>query len=109
MDVLELKGRKVTVVGLGRTGKALVAFLARRGARVTVSDARSRNELSEELKQIAHFNVTLDLGNHSKEVFTGADLIVVSPGVPLTLPALMEAGNKGVPVTGEMELAYRFL
>ena len=106
---MDLNGQKVTVVGLGETGKALVPFLANRGARVTVSDSRSETELAAEVEAVARFAPELDLGGHSEDVFLKSDLIVISPGVPLTLPPLKRANDKGVRVIGELELAFRFM
>jgi UDP-N-acetylmuramoylalanine--D-glutamate ligase len=109
MSSIQLNGSKVTVAGLGVTGVALVPFLTAQGAKVTVSDSRQPHELLSELERIAHCSPQLDLGGHSEAVFRNADLIIVSPGVPLTIPALLEARKRGVPVIGELELAYRNL
>ncbi len=82
---MKLKGKKVLVVGLGISGKAVVRFLLKEGASVVVSDHR--------------------LGPHTKEMFDGKDMIVVSPGVPWTIPGLREAQKKGIPIIGEFGLA----
>jgi UDP-N-acetylmuramoylalanine--D-glutamate ligase len=95
-------GENIVVVGGGRTGLALCAFLQARGAAVTLSDSRPVERFQEQVPA----GVALDLGGHTVELFTGADLIVVSPGVPLTVPAIAAAQQQGVPVLGEVELAF---
>lgn len=96
---LDFRGRKVTVVGLGREGLALVRFLVARGAEVTVSDAQDAEALAPRLREIAGLPVRLALGGNRAEDLVGADLVAVSPGVPLTLPALAAARAAGVPLT----------
>ncbi len=101
-------GQQVVVVGAGRTGLALTAFFLRRGARVILSDSRSAADRPQ-LAALAAQGVTLDCGGHSPELFVAADLIAISPGVPLTLPAIVAAQQQGVPVLGEIEIACREL
>jgi UDP-N-acetylmuramoylalanine--D-glutamate ligase len=98
----ELFGKRVVVVGGGRSGLALCAFLHARGARVTLSDNRPAERFQEQVPE----GVALDLGGHSIGVFTEADLVVISPGVPLTVPAIVAAQQRGIPVVGEVELAF---
>jgi UDP-N-acetylmuramoylalanine--D-glutamate ligase len=109
MTSLQLHGCKVTVVGLGLTGTALVPFLSAHGAKVTVTDSREVSQLSAEIERIAPFSPLLNLGGHSDNAFINADLIVVSPGVPQTLPSLTAARKRGIKITGELELASRYL
>ncbi len=104
---MELAGRQVLVVGLGRSGQAAARLLARRGAVVTGNDARPA--LVREVEAtLAQAGVTLALGGHDPARFTRTDLIVLSPGVP-PMPALEAADRAGVPVWSEIELAARFL
>ena len=105
----DLKGRKITVVGLGRSGVAAARLCAREGARVTVTDARPEALLAQAQVGLADSNVRRVLGGHEEADFTGADLLVVSPGVPLSMPHLRAARAAGVPVWAEVELAARFL
>ena len=93
------------VVGAGRTGLALCAYFARRGATTTLSDRRRAEEI-EGLELLAELPVAYDLGGHSEERFRAADLVVVSPGVPLSVPAVAAARAAGVPVLGEIEVAF---
>jgi UDP-N-acetylmuramoylalanine--D-glutamate ligase len=107
--VIELAGKKVLVVGLARTGIATALFCAERGARVTATESRSESEIAETARKLRAAGVTLELGAHQAETFVQQDLIVPSPGVPPTMPALAAARAIGVPVWSEIELAWRFL
>jgi UDP-N-acetylmuramoylalanine--D-glutamate ligase len=107
--VIELAGKKVLVVGLARTGIATALFCAERGARVTATEERRESEIAETAAKLRAAGVTLELGAHRPETFVLQDLIVPSPGVPQTMPALAAARAIGVPVWSEIELAWRFL
>src|SRR5438477_7625872 len=101
-----VEGKRVTVAGAARSGLAAAELLARRGARVTVSDIR--NEIPERALSDA-LGVTFELGGHEEQTFVDADLVVLSPGVPPEQPVLAAARRRGVPVIGEVELASRWL
>ncbi len=107
--VIELAGKKVLVVGLARTGIATALFCAQRGARVTATEERPESELAEAAAKLRAAGVALELGGHRADTFVQQDLIVPSPGVPPTMPALAAARAIGVPVWSEIELAWRFL
>lgn len=112
---MQLQGRNVLVVGLAASGAAVAEFLLEKGARVHVTDAKSETELQDAVDHLGRVSATLDstlratLGRHEERDFLDADLIVLSPGVPLSLPPLQKARQKGVPVIAEVELASRFL
>jgi UDP-N-acetylmuramoylalanine--D-glutamate ligase len=106
---LDLAGKKVLVVGLARSGAAAARLARSRGAGVTVTDRRAATELAEAVHQLGATGVAFALGGHDERDFTSADLVVVSPGVPLGLPEIQEARRQGVPVLGEVELGWRFL
>jgi UDP-N-acetylmuramoylalanine--D-glutamate ligase len=106
---MELKGKKVLVVGLGKSGLAAAMFLRRRGAQVTVSDLRSAQALSKEIPSLLEAGILVEAGGHGLLTFRRQDLIVVSPGVPLSTPELVQVRNLGLPIIGELELAARFL
>ncbi len=106
---MDLKSKKVLVVGLARTGAAAVQFLLRRGARVKVSDAKNAAELGSVLPPLQDLPVEWELGRHTAPFFADVDLIVMSPGVPMDIPPLLQARAKGIPVISEVELAFRFL
>jgi len=99
----------VLVVGLGRSGVASALFLQARGARVTVSDAKPQDQLSQEIPVLLDHGIALETGGHGERTFRGQDLIVVSPGVPVDSPSLVQARALGEPVIGEIELAFQFL
>ncbi|HKU21995.1 MAG TPA: UDP-N-acetylmuramoyl-L-alanine--D-glutamate ligase [Terriglobales bacterium] len=106
---MNLKNQRVLVVGLGKSGVASALFLKSQGARVTVSDTKSQDELRGEIPKLLDAGVTLETGGHGERTFGGQDLIVVSPGVPVDVPLLEQAREQGIPVIGEIELAARFL
>ena len=101
-------GYGVTVVGAARSGIAAALLLAERGARVTLTDAAPSVERESD-GVLRAAGVALELGGHKTETFTSADLIVLSPGVPLDLAPLVAARQAGVAVIGEIELASRWL
>ena len=105
---MELQGRKVLVVGLGRSGVAAARLLLTQGAHVIGNDQRSANELSDDARRLADEGVELALGGHDAALFTSVDQIVLSPGVPM-LPALQAAERAGIPIASEIELAARFV
>ncbi len=107
---LTIRGKRIVVVGLGRSGSAAALWLSSRGAEVTVSDLRSEAEFHPDLLQeIREGGVRLEAGGHDPETFCSADLVVISPGVPHDIPAVKATRELGIPVIGEMELACRFL
>jgi UDP-N-acetylmuramoylalanine--D-glutamate ligase len=109
IENMDLRGKKVLVVGLARTGAATVRFLAQRGARVKGSEVKAAEELKAPLEALRGLSVEWEFGGHTLPFFLGAELIVVSPGVPLSLPLLKKATERGIPVISEIELAFRFL
>jgi UDP-N-acetylmuramoylalanine--D-glutamate ligase len=106
---MELKDKRVLVVGLGKSGVASALFLKAHGARVTVSDTKSGDELRNEIPVLLDHGIAVETGGHGDRTFRGQDLIVVSPGVPVDAPPLAQARAQGVTVIGEVELAARFL
>jgi UDP-N-acetylmuramoylalanine--D-glutamate ligase len=106
---MELKDKRVLVVGLGKSGVASALFLKAHGAKVTVSDTKSGDELRNEIPVLLDHGITVETGGHGDRTFRGQDLIVVSPGVPVDAPPLAQARALGESVIGEIELAARFL
>ena len=106
---LDLNNKRVLVVGLGRSGVASAFFLKSRGAHVTVSDAKSPDQLREEIPALLDEGIVVETGGHGERTFQNQDLIVVSPGVPVDSEALNQARALGAPVIGEIELAAQFL
>ena len=102
----DVRGARVTVAGAARSGIAAASLLARRGARVTVSEVQANVTGAEALGRL---DVNVETGGHRTETFTSADLVVLSPGVPPEQPAVRAARDRGVPVWSEVELASRWL
>ena len=109
MTVPSLSGKRITVVGLARSGVAAARLCLREGARVTATDRRTAAELGPALAPLEGTGAELRLGGHDPADLGEADLVVVSPGVPMALPALQAARRRGVPVWAEVELGFRFL
>ncbi|MDX2494342.1 MAG: UDP-N-acetylmuramoyl-L-alanine--D-glutamate ligase [Desulfuromusa sp.] len=103
---LDFKNKRIVVIGAGLSGQALVRFLVERGATVALSDLRKEDEISG-LESLAGLPARFDLGGHSLELFEQADLIAVSPGVPLNCEPLQLAASCGIPLLGEIEIAAR--
>ena len=106
---MDLKDKRVLVVGLGKSGVASALFLKERGARVTVSDTKSPDQLRDEIPVLLDHGITVETGGHGERTFRGQDLIVVSPGVPVDAAPLVQARAAGEPVIGEIELAAQNL
>ena len=112
---MEYVGKTVLVAGAGLSGIAAARFLLGRGARVVLSDSKKREDLepgvSGLLESVARASgeLILELGGNRNESFAAADLVVVSPGMPLSLPFFETSRKAGVPVIAEIELAYRHL
>ena len=106
---MDLKNKRVLVVGLGKSGLAAALFLRDRGARVTVSDTRSAAALGDQIPALLEAGIMVEAGGHGLLTFRRQDLIVVSPGVPLETPEVKQAQQFGLTVIGELELASRFL
>jgi UDP-N-acetylmuramoylalanine--D-glutamate ligase len=106
---VELAGKQIVVVGMARSGIAASRLCARRGAKVVATDRKGSRELPPEVLTLEKEGVRLELGGHRMETFTGASMVVVSPGVPSTMPELQAARAAGVPVVAELELGFRLL
>jgi len=106
---MQLEHAKALVVGMGRSGFETASFLRQRGARVTISEMAGQDEMGDAAGKFHELGVRTEFGGHVMETFTGADFIVVSPGVPHTIPPIRAAQDKGVPLLGEIELASRFI
>jgi UDP-N-acetylmuramoylalanine--D-glutamate ligase len=106
---VELKDKRVLVVGLERTGLETALFCRARGARVTASELRPESAVADAARRLRAAGVSLELGGHQLATFLHQDLIVPSPGVPLEIAPLRAARERGIPVWSEIELASRFL
>ncbi len=104
---MNFSGKKITVAGLARSGVGAANLLVRLGADVTVTDLKPEAEIGEQLLRLSS-KARKVLGAHPDELFSGADMIVVSPGMPLSVPPIKKAISANVPVIGELELAYLY-
>jgi len=100
---MNFRGQRVTVIGLAREGTALARFLAEGGATVTVSDLKSREELARNIEALADLPIRFVLGTHPTEILE-ADVVFISPGVPLEVPILGEARKRRIPLSSETRL-----
>ncbi len=107
--MMDLKNKRVLVVGLGKSGISAALFLRKQGARVTVSDSRSAVALAKEIPALLEAGIMVESGGHGLLTFRRQDLIVVSPGVPMDTPEVKQVVGFGLPVIGELELASRYL
>lgn len=105
---MDLAGKRILIVGFGKTGEALAGFLLRRGARVTISEMKTEEALGGRILAWKERGAVFETGGHRLETFLGSELIVPSPGAA-SLPFLRASQEKGIPVISEIELAYRFL
>ncbi len=102
---VDFQGKKVTVVGMARSGIAAARALHALGARVTVTDKKPLGELAAQVKALGSGAITVEAGGHLDRTFIEADLVVLSPGVP-KIPQIVTARGRGVTVISELELAW---
>jgi UDP-N-acetylmuramoylalanine--D-glutamate ligase len=110
----DYQGKTVLVMGAARSGLAAARFLLACGARVILTDSKSREALEKEITPlldpaVCHDRLVLELGGHNSESFAKCDFVVVSPGIPLTLPCFDISRKTCIPIMAEVELAYRHL
>ncbi|HET9234686.1 MAG TPA: UDP-N-acetylmuramoyl-L-alanine--D-glutamate ligase [Candidatus Eisenbacteria bacterium] len=104
----EWRGRRVVVLGMARSGRAVARLLARHGARVRGTDLRDAASLELDTQAYTALGIELRLGMFDPAALENVDLVVVSPGIPKTAPALREAARRGLKVLSELEVASLF-
>ena len=97
-------GKKIVIIGAARQGQALARFFSKRDAEVVVTDAREKDQLSEELAVLNGLPLTFDLGGHHAEILEGADLVCISGGVALTIPFIKEALIRKIPLINDSQI-----
>ena len=107
-DSFDISGKKVLVVGLGKSGIAVSKFLKARGASVVATDIKDISDIRG-IEELSGVGITIETGGHSQKSFLSNDLIVVSPGVPLGRLEFEKARENGVEVISEVELASRYI
>lgn len=105
---MDIKGKRFLVVGAGRSGIAVADFLQRKGAVVLLTDNREIDSSDSALNKLVQAGLQIASGIYPEVRECAFDAVVVSPGVPLDVPPVFQAGQCGIPVLGELELAYRF-
>lgn len=105
---MNLKDTQVTLVGLGRSSLAAARLLQREGARPFITESGNGPRINRWLDQATEHHIPCEIGGHTSEAFAGTDLVLLSPGVPLTAPCLNRPRNAGTPILGELEFACRF-
>ena len=106
---MDLHGKKVVVLGVGKTGLATARFLAGRGVRIAITDAKPVSAWGEARTALENLQAELTVAPYGPEILTDADWVVPSPGIYPANPILVEAVQRGIPVLSELELASRFL
>ena len=105
-DETNFANKRVTIIGAAREGTALAQFLCAQGARVILSDVQTEGALADHLASVKGLPITLALSGHPESILD-ADVVFVSPGVPLEIPILREAIRRGVPLSSETRLFFR--
>lgn len=105
----ELHDKKIAIVGLGKSGIALVKLLSALDVKIIVNDKKPLDEIEKDLSSISDKIYRIFGGGHPSEVFSEAHLVVLSPGVPISIPSIVSAIYNGVPVIGEIELSWEIL
>jgi len=106
---MDLHGKKVIVLGVGKTGLATARFLAGRGVRIAITDAKPVSAWGEARTALENLQAELTVAPYGPAILTDADWVVPSPGIYPANPILVEAVRRGIPVLSELELASRFL
>jgi len=106
---MNLKGQRILVIGLGKTGIASVRFLMGQGAKVTATDEKPQSELKDAVHELGNLSANLEFCEYNTDILSRVDMIVPSPGVPPSNIILAEAKSRKIPILSEIELAYRFL
>lgn len=107
--MVTIKDNKFLVVGLARSGIACARFLRDRGGVVTATDSKPVDALGEGIQILKDLGIQIEAGGHRVQTFLDSDIIVLSPGVPMTIAPIREAKDRGIRVISEVELACNFI
>lgn len=108
-ELSDFKGKRVSIVGLGKSGVALVRLLSELGSRLVVNDIKSLDDIKRSLGELEERVESIFPEGHPPQALEEADMVVVSPGVPLSTPSIVSAIYKGIPVIGEIEISWQIL
>lgn len=104
-----LKGKRVAIIGFGKSGLSSAKLLSRFEVKLIINDRKKQQELLAEIEPVKDNVEKLYTDGHPSEVIEDVDFVVISPGVPLSIPVVVSAIYKGLPVIGEIELSYQIL
>ena len=104
---MEWKNKRVLVIGMARSGIAAARLLLKAGALPVLNDSRGAEKLEDTLAELRALGCPLRLGEDPVPLLREADAVVISPGVPIQAPAVKEAEALGLPLVGELELAFQ--
>ena len=104
---MKLEGKRVLLIGLAKTGISTIKFLSCKGAKVTVNDIKSKDQVEDILEELEGLDVDYILGSHPEDI-EDMELVVLSPGVPTDIKLVNTLRAKGIQIISEIELAYRF-
>jgi len=103
-ETMDFTGKKILVIGAARQGLALSRFLVSRGAFVVLNDLRTPTDLQNEQSELNHDRITWVLGSHPVDLLDGVDLVCPSGGIPLSLPLIVEATRRGIPLSNDSQI-----
>ncbi len=104
-----MQSNKAAIIGIGKTGLATAAFLAKKGVRIALTDQKPISEWKEALSFLDNLHAKWNIAPYDPRILADVDLVVPSPGVYPANPILVEAVRRGVPIWSELELAFRHL
>lgn len=103
---LDFTGKKVLVIGAGVSGFAAAKLARKMGAQVVLSDAKDEKDIKYDFGELRERGIGLAFGHQSEELLNGVEMIIVSPAVPVRIPLIREASDRGIRVLSEVEMAY---
>jgi len=98
------KGQRVLILGAARQGLALARFLIRKGANVTLNDQNPAEQMQHAIQSMEGYPVRWVLGGHPLDLLENTDLVCLSGGIPLTLPIVVEAQRRGIPLSNDSQI-----
>lgn len=103
-----MKNEKITVIGMGNSGLNAAILLKDMGADVRITESAGQASVKSNIKRLRQKKIPYEIGGHTKEFISGSGLVVISPGVEDSSPALRWANELSIPIVSEMELGYRY-
>jgi UDP-N-acetylmuramoylalanine--D-glutamate ligase len=108
MATMNWHEQTLTILGLSKSGCAVAEYVQTRGGQCLISESLPASQNNEKLRQkMLDLGVQVEMGGHSKQVFTHAPMVIASPGIPPSTPVMQEIRHCGLPILSEVELAYR--